>query len=153
MTSWGDGNMPNNNDNTLRQLDALNNWLGDVYGKGTGFGTLLLDAGFSEAEIEQIKREHLSEFLQAFIDLLASYTDLPSEGRNMLMLQHYGLIDGKPLDFYVIGHSYGVAGERIRQLVTRRLDLYRDPNRQAKFQDDFAAIGRRLLDNESSSQE
>ena len=54
--------MPNLSDNTLHQLDALNNWLGDVYGEGAGFGTLLLDTGFSEAEIEQIKREHLSEF-------------------------------------------------------------------------------------------
>jgi len=144
--------MPNITDNMLHQLDALNNWLGDVYGEGTGFSTLLLDADFSEAEIERIKREHLSQFLQAVIDLLASYTDLSSEERNRLMVQHYGLIDGKPLDFYVIGHSYGVAGERIRQLVNRRLDLYRDPKRQTKFRHDFAAIGRQLLDNESSGQ-
>jgi DNA-directed RNA polymerase sigma subunit (sigma70/sigma32) len=144
--------MPNISDNTLHQLDALNNWLAAVYGEGTAFGTLLLDAGFSEAEIEHIKREHLSEFLQAVIDLLASYNDFSNDARYKVMLQHYGLIDGKPLDFWVIGHSYGVAGERIRQLVNRRLDLYRDPKRQAKFQYDFAAIGRRLLDNESSSQ-
>ena len=144
--------MPNISDNTLHQLDALNNWLGDVYGEGTRFNTLLLDAGFSEAEIEQIKREHLSEFLQAVIDVMAGYTDLSSEECNRLMLQHYGLIDGKPLDFYAIGHSVGVSGERIRQLVNKRLGLYRDPKRQAKFRYDFAAIGRRLLANESSSQ-
>jgi len=144
--------MPNISDNTLHQLDALNNWLGAVYGEGTAFGTLLLDAGFSEAEIEQIKREHLSEFLQAVIDLMAGYIDLSSEGRNRLMVQHYGLIDGKPLALHAIGDSVGVNEERIRQLVNKRLDLYRDPKRQAKFQYDFAAIGRRLLDNESSSQ-
>lgn len=141
--------MPNISDNTLHQLDALNNWLGDVYGKGTNFDTLLLDAGFSEAQIEQIKQDHLSELLQAVLDLLAGYTDLSSEGRNMLMVQHYGLIDGKPLDFYTIGNSVGVSGARIRQLVTMRLKLYRDPKRQAVFQNDFAAIGRRLLDNQS----
>jgi DNA-directed RNA polymerase sigma subunit (sigma70/sigma32) len=144
--------MPNISDNTLQQLDALNNWLGDVYGEGTHFSTLLRDAGFNEAEIEQIKRKHLSEFLQAVIDLLASYNDFSNDARYQVMLQHYGLVDGKPLDFWVIGHSYGVAGERIRQLVNRRLDLYRDPKRQAEFRHDFGAIGRRLLDNESSSQ-
>ena len=40
--------MPNISDNTLHQFDALNHWLGDVYGEGAGFGTLLLDAGFRE---------------------------------------------------------------------------------------------------------
>lgn len=145
--------MPTISDNTLRQLDALNNWLGDVYSEETSFGTLLLDAEFSEAEIEQIKQKYLSEFLQAVVDLMAGYTDMPDARGHPLMVQHYGLIDGKPQDFYVIGHSVGVAGERIRQLVTRRLNVYRDPKRQAKFRDDFAAIGRRLLNNESSSQE
>jgi DNA-directed RNA polymerase sigma subunit (sigma70/sigma32) len=144
--------MPNITGDTLHQFNALNNWLGDVYGEGTRFSTLLLDAGLSEAEIEVIKREHLSEFLQAVIDLLASYNDFSNDARYKVMLQHYGLIDGKALDFYAIGQSVGVNGERIRQLVNRRLDLYRDPKRQAEFQYDFAEIGRRLLDNESSSQ-
>jgi DNA-directed RNA polymerase sigma subunit (sigma70/sigma32) len=144
--------MPNINDDTLHQFDALNHWLSDVYGEGTGFDTLLLQAGFSEAEIAHIKQEYLSEFLQAVIDLLASYNDFSNDARYKVMLQHYGLIDGKPLDFYVIGRSYGVAGERIRQLVNRRLELYRDPNRQAEFRHDFNAIGRRLLDNEIGGQ-
>lgn len=144
--------MRNITDDTLHQFDALNTWLGDVYGEGKSFSTLLLDTGFREAEIEMIKREHLSEFLQAVIDLLASYNDFSNDARYQVMLQHYGLIDGKPLDFWVIGRSYGVAGERIRQLVNRRLNLYRDPKRQAEFRHDFTAIGRRLLDNESGSQ-
>jgi len=144
--------MPNISDDTLHQFDALNHWLGDVYGEGTGFDTLLLQADFSEVEIEQIKQEHLSEFLQAIIDLLASYSDFSGNARYQVMLEHYGLIDGKPLDLYVLGQKYGVARERIRQVVTRRLDLYRTPERQAVFQSDFAAIARRLLNNESSSQ-
>jgi DNA-directed RNA polymerase sigma subunit (sigma70/sigma32) len=145
--------MPNITDDTLHQFDALNHWLSDVYGEEKGFSTLVLEADFSEAEIELIKREHLSEFLQAVIDLLASYNDFSNNARYNVMLEHYGLIDGKPLDFYVIGHRYGVAGERIRQLVNRRLDLYRDSKRQAAFRHDLTAIVRRLLDNESRSQQ
>lgn len=144
--------MANITEHTLRQYDALNNWLGDIYGEGIGFTTLLLDADFSDAETELIKREHLSEFMQAVIDLLASYNDFSNDPRYGVMLMHYGLIDGKPRDFREIGNTYGLAGERIRQLCNRRLDLYRDPGRQAEFRQDFAAIGRRILDNECSSQ-
>lgn len=148
--------MPNISDNMLHRLDALNNWLGDVYGEETRFSTLLIDAGFSEAEIEQIKQKHLNEYLQTVLDLMAEYNDDRSseernKGRMQLMVRYYGLIDGKPQDRYAIGHSVGVCGERIRQLVHQRLILYRDPKQQARFQDDFAVIGRRLLDNESSS--
>ena len=149
--------MLNTSDNLLHQLDALNHWLGDVYGEEASFSTLLIDSGCSQAEIEQIKQKHLSEFLQAVIGLMTEYNDeRSSKGRNkltmQLMIPYYGLIDGKPQDRYAIGSSVGVSGERIRQLVTRRLDVYRDPKQQQKFQDDFAMIGRQLLDNESSNQ-
>lgn len=144
--------MTNMSDQTLRQLDALNSWLSDVYGEETGFSTLLIAAGFSEAEIERIKRGYLSEFLQAVIDLLAGYRDLRSEHFDILMVQHYGLIDGKPQDLYQMGSSRGVCGERMRQLVNKRLILFQDSGRQAKFREDFAAIGRRLLGNERGSQ-
>lgn len=143
--------MPNTSDQTLCQLDALNNWLGDVYGEETHFSTLLIDAGFNNAEIEQINRVHLSEFLQMVLSLLDSYPDLSNEGLNRLMVQHYGLIDGRPQNFYIMSASLGVGGERVRQLVNKRLSLYRDPTRQAKLRDDFAAIGRRLLNTESLS--
>jgi DNA-directed RNA polymerase sigma subunit (sigma70/sigma32) len=132
-------------DNTLRQMDAFNKWLNDIYDEETSFSTLLTHIGFSEAEIEELKQERLSEFLQAVLDLLAGYTDLSSPGRNILMVLHYGLIDGKPNSFATIGGTVGVSPERIRQLVNKRMNLYCDPKRQAKFQNDFAAIGWRLL--------
>ncbi len=135
-------------ENLLRQLDALNNWLSDAYGEETDFNTLLTDSGFTDAEVERIKQKHLHEFLHAVIDLM----DCSTDQRKWIMVQHYGLIDGKPQDFYVLGDSAGVCGERIRQLVTRRLDFYRDPKQQKIFQNDFATIGRQLLDNEGNSQ-
>lgn len=63
------------------------------------------------------------------------------------MIQNYGLEDGKPQALEVLGSQIGVCRERVRQLVTIRLSLYFDPNRQSKFHDDFIVIGRRLLDN------
>lgn len=141
------------NDRTLNQFNALNKWLSDVYGEGTHFGALLIDSGFNDTEIEQIKQEHLSEFLQAVLNLLESYHDLSREERNMLMLQHYGLIDGKPQNLYAMGAKLGVCGERVRQLVHQRLNLYKNPKRQLKLRSDFATIGRRLLSSKTNSEE
>jgi len=42
--------MPNIKESLLLQLNALNNWLGEVYGEETSFSTLLIDSGFSELE-------------------------------------------------------------------------------------------------------
>ena len=36
--------MDNINDSTLQQLDALNNWLANVYGTDTSLSSLLADA-------------------------------------------------------------------------------------------------------------
>lgn len=135
------------NENALHQLQALNHWLGDVFGTETKFSTLLTDAGLSKAEIEHIKQNHLSEFLLSVIELLESYMELTNDQRYKVMLWHYGLSDDKPQDYYAIGSLVGVCGERIRQLVNRRLDWHRDPQRQAQFKRDFAQIARLFLDN------
>ena len=142
--------MPIMRDNTVRRFDALNNWLGDVYDKGTCFSTLLIDGGFSETEIEYIKQVHLNEFLQAVIDLLATYREQYNQHRDIVMVTYYGLGDGEPQDYYTIAPSVGVCGERIRQLVNRSLVVFRHPKRQALFKKDFV-IGQRLLNSQSRS--
>ena len=146
--------MPSITEGTLRQIDALNNWLGDVFGEETDFSTILINAGFIDSEIERLKQAYLSDFLQAVQNLLDGYTNTSIEVRNQkVMVQHYGLVDGSPQNFYIIGNSVGVCGERIRQLVTMRLNFYRDPIQQAKFTDDLISIGRRILDNEGNNQQ
>ena len=139
-------------DETIRRLDAFNAWLKDVYNKKTSFNTLLIDAGFSEAQIEQLTHEHLSEFLQAILDLMDGYATQDSKQRDtIVMVQHYGLTDGKPQDFYAMAPNFGVCGSRMRQLTMMGLKLYRDPRWGAKYQNDIAFIARRLLGNESNN--
>lgn len=134
------------NDKTLRQFDALNKWLNDVYDKEACFSTLLAESSFTEGKINHIKQVHLSEFLQMVIDLIPNYTiDIRSE---KVMLRHYGLIDGKPETLSAIGHSVGVCRERIRQLVSKQMDFYRIPEQQVKFQRDFASIAQQLMDGQ-----
>jgi DNA-directed RNA polymerase sigma subunit (sigma70/sigma32) len=143
--------MPKITKKTLRQFYALDIWLGHVYGHETHFDTLLNDEGFSQIEIEQIMGEHLREFSEAVIALLASYPDLPTEWRNKPMMQYYGLIDGKPQRLEAIGTSLHVSPTRIIQLLNQRMRLYRDYKRQAEFQRDIAAIGRGLLEKASEN--
>ncbi len=144
--------MSNVSESMLRRLDAFNNWLGDVFGEETNFSTLLSDADFSDVEVEQLKSHHLSAFLQAVMDLLAGYAEYTSEQRdNWLVQQYYGLVDGNPQSLEMLGANAGVARERIWQLVNRNLNLYHDPDRQAKFHEDFAAIGHWLINVEGNN--
>jgi hypothetical protein len=128
------------------RLDALNAWLGDVYGERIQLDTLLIKGGLSESEIEQIKQQHLNTFLQEVLDLLETASSSLIRHRNhFVMVSHYGLADGDPKGFYVIGSQVGVCGERIRQLITQLMMLYRTPERQEQLQTDLATIARRLL--------
>jgi DNA-directed RNA polymerase sigma subunit (sigma70/sigma32) len=141
------------NSDTLRQLEAFNSWLLDVYGEETSFNSLLVGTGFSKVEIEQIKQKYLKEFLQAVMKLLVDNSN-PIEVRgNRLIGLYYGLNDGNPQTIYTIGTSVGVSPTRIRQLLNKALALYRDPERLSKFQDDFALIGQQLLDNDKGTEE
>jgi len=137
-------------DDTRYQFDALNDWLGDVYGAGARFTTLLIYTGFNWAEVEQLKCEHLNDFLQGVLILIDTRAEKPREIH--VMMQHYGLADGKPQNFYEMGQSYGVCGERMRQLTNQGLHLYHNVHWQAQFHDGFAAIARRLLEKDSSNQ-
>lgn len=135
-------------DETLRQLNAINGWLGDVFGKDTRLSGLLNDAGLNEAEAEAIKTKHLARFLQAVVNLIATNTaNHDGERRNSVMVRHYGLIDGKPETLQSIGDSLELSRERIRQLVEKRIRLYSSAKRKEQFKADVATIARELLGN------
>lgn len=137
------------NDEVLRQLNAINNWLGDVFGKDTRLSALLIEAGLSEAEAELIKIKYLVRFLQAVVSLIANNTaSHDGERRNSIMVRHYGLIDGKPETLQSIGDSLELSRERIRQLVQKRIRIYRSAKQKEQFKADIASIARRLLAQE-----
>lgn len=142
------------NNDALRQLNAINEWLGDVYGEGTRLSVLLIEAGLIEAEAEAIKANHLASFLQAVVSLIVDSTgNHDGERRNNVMVRHYGLIDGKPETLQSIGDSLELSRERIRQLVEKRIRLYKSAKRKAQFKTDVAAIARGLLDGGNDKHE
>lgn len=133
-------------DDTLRQLNAINEWLGDVFGKDTRLSTLLSEAGLSEDEAQAIKTNLLASFIQAVVDLIVNNTaNHDGERRNSIMVRHYGLLDGKPETLQSIGDSLELSRERIRQLVQKRVRLYSYPKRKEQFKVDVVAIARNLL--------
>ncbi len=133
-------------DDTLRQLDAINKWLGDVFDKGMRLSTLLSEAGMSEDEAQEIKMKHLASFIQAVVDLIVNNTaNHDGERRNSVMVRHYGLLDGKPETLQSVGDSLELSRERIRQLVQKRVRLYSYPKRKEQFKVDVATIARELL--------
>lgn len=133
-------------DDALRQLNAINEWLGDVYGEGTRLSVLLNEAGLSEAEAEAIKANHLASFLQAVVNLIVDTTgNHDGERRNSVMVRHYGLIDGNPETLQAIGDSLELSRERIRQLAQKRIRLYKNAKRKEQFKTDVATIARGLL--------
>ena len=144
---------------TLHQLNAINKWLGDVFGKDTRLSTLLNEAGLSQAEVETIKNKHLASYLQSIVDLIVNNTtNHDGERRNSVMVRHYGLLDGKPETLQSIGDSLELSRERIRQLVQKRIRLYSSTRRKKQFKADVVAIARDLLttsnvENERTSED
>ncbi len=140
--------MPAVNPETLRLLNAINGWLGDVFGGGARLSDLLHKAGLNETEIEQIKADYLAIYIQSVLKLIAETTDKhDGERRNAVMMRYYGLMNGERESLQAIGESLQLSRERMRQLLKKRLQLYRHPKRKEKFLAELATLARRLLNN------
>lgn len=136
-------------DDTLQQLNAINKWLDDVFGDGTRLSVLLREVGLSEGEIEHIKAYHLAGFLQAIVNQIVEMTEHhDGERRNSVMVRYYGLLNGKPETLHSIGDSLQLSRERIRQLIQKRIRLYRNAKRKVHLKMEIAALARRFLDTD-----
>lgn len=133
---------------TLKLLNAINGWLDDIFGDGVRLSDLLRKAGLNEAEIEQIKADYLTIYVQSVLNLIAETTDKhDGERRNAVMMRYYGLMNGERESLRAIGESLQLSRERMRQLLKKRLQLYRHPKRKEKFLVELATLARRLLNN------
>jgi DNA-directed RNA polymerase sigma subunit (sigma70/sigma32) len=138
--------MPAVNPETLRLLNAINGWLSDVFGDGARLSDLLYKAGLSETEIEQIKTDYLTIYIQSVLNLIAATTDKhDGERRNAVMMRYYGLMNGERESLQAIGESLQLSRERMRQLLKKRLQLYRHPKRKEKFLAELGKLAREML--------
>lgn len=131
---------------TLRQLNTLNQWLEDVFGEEIRLSHLLNQAGLTETEINDIKTKHLSDFIELVLNWIINNTIRhDGERRNNMMIRHYGLIDGNPETLQSIGENLGLSRERIRQLVKKRLQFYKNTKNKEIFKVEIASIAKSLL--------
>jgi DNA-directed RNA polymerase sigma subunit (sigma70/sigma32) len=145
--------MPTAKSETLRQLDAINDWLQDIFGKGMRLSKLLAKAGLSESQIENIKTHHLTEFIQSVLNLIVEL-DESDESRQVPMMQRfYGLINGTPETLQTIGDSVGLSRERVRQLIKKPIQRYRHPKRKERLIAGLVKLAQDLLNNRNLNQE
>jgi hypothetical protein len=134
---------------TLLQLNAINKWLGDVFGINSRLSMLLNEAGLSEVEIATIKIKFLERFINSMVDLIVDNTaGHDGERSNSVMVRRYGLLNGKPEKLQTIGNSLELSRERIRQLVQRRIRYYRNARRKEQFKNQLATIAREFLNSQ-----
>jgi DNA-directed RNA polymerase sigma subunit (sigma70/sigma32) len=132
---------------TLKLLDAINKWLDDVFGEGKRLSQLLSESGLEDAEIQRLKTHHLTEFIETVLNLISETTDKhDGERRNDVMIRHYGLMSGEAETLQAIGDTLGLSRERIRQLVNKRLQLYRHPKRKERFISEVHQRAKRILE-------
>jgi hypothetical protein len=135
---------------TLRKLNTLNKWLSDVFGEGHDLNHLLSQDGLSETDITHLTISYLTEYIASIIKMIESIIDNQvEEARNTLLIdlvmRRYGLRTGQPENYSVISNSVGVAGERCRLLVDRRLQFYKDPKRKEILTLEMVKLAKQML--------
>jgi len=128
-------------DETLAKLNALNEWLKVVYDSEVRLSDLLTSANISAENIDRIKNEHLTDYLNGIFEYLQNLdVGHDANRRNDVMLRHYGLITGKKETLQSIGDEYKVTRERIRQLVEKRLRLLKSKKRKSDFEQELVRL-------------
>jgi DNA-directed RNA polymerase sigma subunit (sigma70/sigma32) len=128
-------------DETLAKLNALNDWLKEIYEAEVRLSDLLAKANISSEKIIKVKQDHLSKYLDGVFTFLQNI-EVGHDGsrRHDMMLRHYGLITGNKETLQSIADEYKVSRERIRQLVEKRLQLLRNKKRRLDFEQELVRL-------------
>jgi DNA-directed RNA polymerase sigma subunit (sigma70/sigma32) len=131
---------------TLAKLNALNDWLKDIYGCEVHLSDLLTKANISTENINKIKQEFLSDYLDSIFTFLQNINDgHDAMRRNDVMLRHYGLVTGEKETLQSIATEYKVTRERIRQLVEKRIQLFKNKKRKIEFEQEILRLADVIL--------
>lgn len=100
------------------QLAGLDQLLGVIYGKETHWSDLLGELGFEQAQIEQIKDQHLESVVGQFLEIVHKRltSDSGKDTYYQILSRRYGL-DGEPHEqLSAIAAKHGFSPEYMRQL-------------------------------------
>jgi hypothetical protein len=106
----------------IGQLNGLNKFLERIYGTPVTLSSLLVQWGLTINEIETIKNNYLSEYIQFLVENhIAKQTISGVQNRKQDVIVHYyGLLTGIEKSLEDIGKIYYVSSTRIRQLLNSR---------------------------------
>lgn len=134
---------------TLARLKGINRLLETIYGKPHFISDILRAKGFEEEEIQLIKRHHLEDYLDKFVDGLHEVFDNPKWDRLLETIRYrYGLAEREKMTLRAIGAIYGLSGERIRQLQNKAIRIMRNSKRKGKLENMAVNVAREVLGRE-----
>jgi hypothetical protein len=130
-----------------RKMGAWNWWLWRVFGGRTLILDVLARNGFSQTEIDRFKGELFDPYVEALLDYIKQVEPgKDSARRHEVMLRHYGLVAGHRESLQAIANDYDLSRERIRQLVEKRLSVFRSEKGKADLEEAIVALARKTLD-------
>ncbi len=129
---------------------ARKNYLSDIHeNEEARIGLPLSRLGFGAAEIEILRAKHLEKFADGLCEILRKRVFKKRERLFHSISGRYRLEKGNPKSLRNTGTPSGLAGERVRQLGRKALELCREPDRIGEMESAFGSLARDILSKEN----
>ncbi len=97
-----------------------------------------------------IKRHHLEDYLNKFVDGLSKVFDNPKWDRLLEIVRYrYGIAEGEEMTLQAIGDIYGLSRERIRQLQNKAIRIMKNPRRKRRLENMAMNVAKDVLGQDS----
>jgi hypothetical protein len=128
---------------------ALKNYLSDIHeNEEARTGLLLPRLGFGAAEIEILSPKHMEKLAEGLCEILRKRVFNKRERLFRSISGRYRPEKGNPKSLGSTGTRSCLAGERVRQLGRKALELCREPDRIEEMESAFGALARDILSKE-----
>lgn len=134
----------------LARLKGINKLLETIYGEPRFISDFLRVEGIEEEGIQLIKRHHLEDYLNKFVDGLSKVFDNPKWDRLLEIVRYrYGIAEGEEMTLQAIGDIYGLSRERIRQLQNKAIRIMKNPRRKRRLENMAMNVAKDVLGQDS----
>jgi hypothetical protein len=135
---------------TLTRLKGINELLETIYGEPRLISDILRTKGIEEERIQLIKRHHLEEYLDKFVDGLNEVLDNPKWDRLLGIVRYrYGIAEGDKMTLRAVGNIYGLSRERIRQLQNKAIRIMKNSKRRGRLENMAMSVAKEVLGQDS----
>lgn len=129
------------------QVTGLNRFLTEIYAADMRLSRLLMQLGFHQDEIDQLRHCHLgtvvTRYLLGLKERIVNGAD--GERRYQIIVRYHGLDGEVPETLEAIGKRLGISRERVRQLKKKVINKCRSKTNKAALECRLQEIGTELL--------